>query len=146
MLRDAYLNAAFQTGLANPLDDAIVVSGPDGHHLQRVRRLRAGEQVTAADGAGHWRCYEIEAVEPGRLHLVARGARTTEPQLVPAVCLAVALTKAGAEAANYPFTTIEPNVAVVPVGDERLEQVAATVGAITRPIEAMPFSRTTTPA
>jgi len=40
-----------------------------------------------------------------------------------------ALTKAGAEAANYPFTTIEPNVAVVPVRDERMEQVAATVGA-----------------
>jgi ribosome-binding ATPase len=39
-----------------------------------------------------------------------------------------ALTKAGAEAANYPFTTIEPNVAVVPVRDERLEQVAATLG------------------
>jgi ribosome-binding ATPase len=40
-----------------------------------------------------------------------------------------ALTKAGAEAANYPFTTIEPNVAVVPVRDERLEQVARTVDA-----------------
>ena len=40
-----------------------------------------------------------------------------------------ALTKAGAEAANYPFTTIEPNVAVVPVRDERLEEVARTVGA-----------------
>jgi ribosome-binding ATPase len=40
-----------------------------------------------------------------------------------------ALTKAGAEAANYPFTTIEPNVAVVPVRDERMEQVSATVGA-----------------
>jgi GTP-binding protein YchF len=40
-----------------------------------------------------------------------------------------ALTRAGAEAANYPFTTIEPNVAVVPVGDERLEEVAATVRA-----------------
>jgi hypothetical protein len=40
-----------------------------------------------------------------------------------------ALTRAGAEAANYPFTTIEPNVAVVPVRDARLEQVAATVGA-----------------
>ena len=39
-----------------------------------------------------------------------------------------ALTNAGAEAANYPFTTIEPNVAVVPVRDERLEQVAAVVG------------------
>jgi GTP-binding protein YchF len=40
-----------------------------------------------------------------------------------------ALTRAGAEAANYPFTTIEPNVAVVPVRDERMEEVAATVGA-----------------
>jgi GTP-binding protein YchF len=40
-----------------------------------------------------------------------------------------ALTAAGAEAANYPFTTIEPNVAVVPVQDERLERVAETVGA-----------------
>jgi ribosome-binding ATPase len=40
-----------------------------------------------------------------------------------------ALTRAGAEAANYPFTTIEPNVAVVPVVDRRLDQVAATVGA-----------------
>jgi GTP-binding protein YchF len=40
-----------------------------------------------------------------------------------------ALTRARAEAANYPFTTIEPNVAVVPVRDERLERVAETVGA-----------------
>ena len=40
-----------------------------------------------------------------------------------------ALSRAGAEAANYPFTTIEPNVAVVPVRDERLEAVARTVGA-----------------
>lgn len=40
-----------------------------------------------------------------------------------------ALTKAGAEAANYPFTTIEPNVAVVPVHDERLDQLAEVIGA-----------------
>ena len=32
-----------------------------------------------------------------------------------------AITKAGAEAANYPFCTIEPNVGVVTVPDERLE-------------------------
>ena len=38
-----------------------------------------------------------------------------------------ALSRAGAEAANYPFTTIEPNVAVVPVRDERLDAVARTV-------------------
>ena len=30
------------------------------------------------------------------------------------------LTKAGAESANYPFCTIEPNIGVVPVPDERL--------------------------
>ena len=40
-----------------------------------------------------------------------------------------ALTRAGAEAANYPFTTVEPNVAVVGVPDERLDRVAATLGA-----------------
>jgi ribosome-binding ATPase len=40
-----------------------------------------------------------------------------------------ALTRAGADAANYPFTTIEPNVAVVPVMNERLVAVAGTVGA-----------------
>jgi ribosome-binding ATPase len=40
-----------------------------------------------------------------------------------------ALTGVAAEAANYPFTTIEPNVAVVPVADERLDAVAATIRA-----------------
>jgi ribosome-binding ATPase len=40
-----------------------------------------------------------------------------------------ALTRAAAPAASYPFTTVEPNVAVVPVRDERLERVAETVGA-----------------
>ena len=34
------------------------------------------------------------------------------------------ITKAGAECANYPFCTIEPNVGVVPVPDERLEKLA----------------------
>ena len=32
-----------------------------------------------------------------------------------------AITNAGAECANYPFCTIEPNVGIVPVPDERLE-------------------------
>ena len=32
-----------------------------------------------------------------------------------------AITNAGAECANYPFCTIEPNIGVVPVPDERLE-------------------------
>lgn len=35
-----------------------------------------------------------------------------------------AITKAGAESANYPFCTIEPNVGIVPVPDERLDMLA----------------------
>jgi hypothetical protein len=35
------------------------------------------------------------------------------------------LTKAGAESANYPFCTIDPNVGVVPVPDSRLDALAA---------------------
>ena len=35
-----------------------------------------------------------------------------------------AITKAGAECANYPFCTIEPNVGIVQVPDERLDKLA----------------------
>lgn len=35
-----------------------------------------------------------------------------------------AITQAGAESANYPFCTIEPNVGVVAVPDERIEKLA----------------------
>ena len=35
-----------------------------------------------------------------------------------------AITKAGAESANYPFCTIEPNVGVVAVPDFRLDVLA----------------------
>ncbi|MFT4653511.1 MAG: GTP-binding protein YchF [Kangiellaceae bacterium] len=38
-----------------------------------------------------------------------------------------ALTKAGIEAANFPFCTIEPNTGIVPVPDTRLDQLAAIV-------------------
>ncbi|MEJ2201440.1 MAG: 50S ribosome-binding GTPase, partial [Desulfuromonadaceae bacterium] len=38
-----------------------------------------------------------------------------------------AITSAGAEAANYPFCTIEPNIGVVTVPDPRLDQLATIV-------------------
>ena len=49
-----------------------------------------------------------------------------------------ALTAAGAESANYPFCTIEPNVGVVPVPDlrlERLQKVIATQKVIPASVE-----------
>jgi ribosome-binding ATPase len=39
-----------------------------------------------------------------------------------------ALTAAGAETGDYPFTTVEPNVAVVQVPDERLDRIAEILG------------------
>ena len=38
-----------------------------------------------------------------------------------------ALAGGGAEAAEYPFTTVDPNVAVVPVPDQRLERLGETL-------------------
>ena len=40
-----------------------------------------------------------------------------------------ALTQAEASTARYPFTTVDPNVAVVQVPDERLDRLAAQLGA-----------------
>lgn len=45
-----------------------------------------------------------------------------------------AITSAGAESANYPFCTIEPNVGVVAVPDPRLDQLAAIV----KPVQVLP--------
>ncbi len=38
-----------------------------------------------------------------------------------------ALTRAGIDAANYPFCTIEPNVGIVPLPDPRLDAIAAII-------------------
>ncbi|HCS74876.1 MAG TPA: redox-regulated ATPase YchF [Clostridiales bacterium] len=45
-----------------------------------------------------------------------------------------ALTKAGAESANYPFCTIEPNVGMAAVPDERLDKLAEMV----HPVKVIP--------
>src|SRR5688572_12571489 len=45
-----------------------------------------------------------------------------------------ALSAAGAQAANYPFCTIEPNVGVVPVPDERLDKLSALI----KPLKKIP--------
>jgi 16S rRNA (uracil1498-N3)-methyltransferase len=75
------------------LADRLVVDGADGHHLARARRLRAGEIVTAADGAGRWRAYRADDVGNGSVTLAADGAPKVEPTLVPALAVAFALTK-----------------------------------------------------
>jgi GTP-binding protein YchF len=50
-----------------------------------------------------------------------------------------ALTAAGAETGDYPFTTVEPNVAVVQVPDERLDRIAEMLGASETVYETIDF-------
>jgi GTP-binding protein YchF len=50
-----------------------------------------------------------------------------------------ALTRAGAQAAEYPFTTVDPNVAVVPVPDDRLDRLGEVLGIERRVPEQIEF-------
>jgi 16S rRNA (uracil1498-N3)-methyltransferase len=61
----------------------------DRHHLDRVLRLRPGEEVTASDGAGGWR--RCEYAGDGRV--VAVGDIEVEARPTPLVTVAFALTK-----------------------------------------------------
>jgi len=50
-----------------------------------------------------------------------------------------ALTQAGAQAAEYPFTTVDPNVAIVPVPDQRLDRIGDALGIAKRVPEHVEF-------
>lgn len=78
---------------AGALTDLVVLDGEDGHHLQRVRRVRVGERVTVADGHGHWRPYDVTRSEQGSLVLGAAGPLSREPVLTPRLVVAFALSK-----------------------------------------------------
>src|SRR5205814_8002651 len=90
----------------------LEVAGEDGHHLARVLRLRPGEVVTVADGAGTWRPYRVGAADgpadpfhpdggprparpPGAaaVRLDAAGAVEREPELPLRLAVGFALTK-----------------------------------------------------
>jgi GTP-binding protein YchF len=51
-----------------------------------------------------------------------------------------ALTRRGAQVGNYPFTTIEPNIAVAPVPDARLGEIARVVGSSEEVPETIDFA------
>lgn len=78
---------------AERLDDRITVGGDDGHHLQRARRVRAGETVTVADGHGRWRAYAVVRSAGGEVELDALTLLGHEPPLAPRLTVACSLTK-----------------------------------------------------
>jgi 16S rRNA (uracil1498-N3)-methyltransferase len=79
--------------IAERLDERLRVDGDDGHHLQRARRVRAGETVTVADGYGRWRAYKVEHATAGTVELAATSLVAHEPVLVPRLTVACSLTK-----------------------------------------------------
>jgi 16S rRNA (uracil1498-N3)-methyltransferase len=78
---------------AADLHDRVAIDGPDGHHLERVRRLRVGERVTVADGTGAWRAYRIAATAKAHLDLDADGGVHREPVLAPRLAVAFGVGK-----------------------------------------------------
>jgi 16S rRNA (uracil1498-N3)-methyltransferase len=73
------------------LADTVLIEGADGRHLAQVRRLRAGEHMTLADGGGAWRRYAIAHVAKAQLQLEAVDPPRIEPQSPTPYCAAVAL-------------------------------------------------------
>jgi 16S rRNA (uracil1498-N3)-methyltransferase len=67
--------------------DAPELSGDDRHHLERVLRIRPGEELTVSDGAGRWRpCRFGPTLEPA-------GEISVEERSSPVLTVALALTK-----------------------------------------------------
>jgi 16S rRNA (uracil1498-N3)-methyltransferase len=96
-------------------DADLSVDGDDGHHLQRVRRLRAGEAVTASDGQGRWRLCTVAEVGEGRLRLAPIEPVVHEPALSPSVVVAFAPAK-GDQAGAVVHQLVELGVdAVMPI-------------------------------
>ena len=87
----AHVVVAVEPGIG--LTERFDLTGHDGHHLQRVRRLRVGEHVTLADGFGGWRRYAVAAAGRGMLELDALGPLAHEPEIGPAVAVAAAVSK-----------------------------------------------------
>ncbi|MFA5885684.1 MAG: RsmE family RNA methyltransferase [Acidimicrobiia bacterium] len=78
---------------ADVLAESVLVDGEDGHHLQRVRRIRAGERVTVSDGFGRWCPYDVAKSDRGSLVLRVAGVVAHEPRLTPGLAVAIALSK-----------------------------------------------------
>ena len=67
--------------------DALELDGRDRHHLERVLRLRAGDELTVSDGGGRWRLCRFGAA------LEAIGPIEIDDAPAPQITIAFALVK-----------------------------------------------------
>jgi 16S rRNA (uracil1498-N3)-methyltransferase len=92
---------------------AVVLAGEEGRHAAVVRRLRAGERVDVADGAGRVARCMIERVDRDRLALRVESLRDEPPRL-PRLILVQALAKGGRDESAVETATEYGVDAVVP--------------------------------
>jgi 16S rRNA (uracil1498-N3)-methyltransferase len=86
-------DAAAHVFVEESLSAELTITGADAHHLARVRRLRCGERVTAADGTGRWRPYRVTSESGASMTLERDGSMRMEPTLEPRLSVAFTLTK-----------------------------------------------------
>ena len=73
--------------------EPVRLDGPDGHHLQRVRRLGIDERVVLADGRGRWVPTRVAVVADGTVDVVVTGSVLEEPVRAPELTVAFAPAK-----------------------------------------------------
>ncbi|MGQ0626320.1 MAG: 16S rRNA (uracil(1498)-N(3))-methyltransferase [Sporichthyaceae bacterium] len=72
-----------------PVSGGVRIDGPEGRHASRVRRLRVGEQVDVADGAGALARCRVTVVEPDAVTL-----EVMDHQIVPEPALRFVVVQA----------------------------------------------------
>jgi 16S rRNA (uracil1498-N3)-methyltransferase len=98
--------------------DPVTLDGDEGRHAATVRRIRPGERVDVADGAGVVARCEVTAAGKDRLQLAVTGVEQTPPPS-PAFVLAQALAKGGRDEQAVETATELGVDAVVPWQAER---------------------------
>jgi 16S rRNA (uracil1498-N3)-methyltransferase len=73
---------------------ALTLDGEEGRHAAAVRRIRAGEVVDVADGAGRVARCRVDRAERDRLLLVVESVQDV-PERIPRLVLVQALAKGG---------------------------------------------------
>ncbi len=71
----------------------IEISGDDGRHLSRVRRIGVGEVISVADGEGLWRVAEVASVTNSSVLLSPTTEIYLEPVATPRLTVAFAPAK-----------------------------------------------------
>lgn len=91
-LRDEAESAMRLTASDAQAGDRLVLRGAEAHHAAVVRRVRAGEEVTAGDGRGVWLAGIVETAEPKRVTVRVTDRREVPPAS-PRIALVQALAK-----------------------------------------------------